>query len=334
MNKAITDGVVFMPPAFATGLDQWSSGDGTPGSDSYQGAGNAALVAADQDFGGALELTKSQTTQKLRHFGETPILPGCYLQVRARVKAVSGNFPTLRIAAWAGGAGNQHVTGVTETGPEVTLSSYGEVVEISAIVGVGQRSGVDMAWGPGAIYGHFGLDLTGPNGGVVRIDDIEIEDITAAFRGQSTDWVDVRDYGAVGDGTTDNHAAFEAADAAAQGRDVLVPEGVYRLGDSVTLQSRVRFQGTVTMAADKILSLNGSYDLPSYIDAFGDEELGFRKAFQALLNNSGHESLDLCGRLITLTEPVDMQAAVVDKNNYSQRRYIKNGQFSAHGNGS
>lgn len=334
MNKAITDGVVFMPPAFAMGLDQWSSGDGTPGSDSYQGAGNAALVAADQDFGGALELTKSQTTQKLRHFGETPILPGCYLQVRARVKAVSGNFPTLRIAAWAGGAGNQHVTGVTEIGPEVTLSSYGEVVEISAIVGVGQRSGVDMAWGPGAIYGHFGLDMTGPNGGVVRIDDIEIEDITAAFRGQSTDWVDVRDYGAVGDGTTDNHAAFEAADAAAQGRDVLVPDGVYRLGDSVTLQSRVRFQGTVTMAADKILSLNGSYDLPSYIDAFGDEELGFRKAFQALLNNSGHESLDLCGRLITLTEPVDMQAAVVDKDNYSQRRYIKNGQFSAHGNGS
>lgn len=35
MNKAITDGITFMPPAFAYGLGQWSSSDGTPGSDTY-----------------------------------------------------------------------------------------------------------------------------------------------------------------------------------------------------------------------------------------------------------------------------------------------------------
>lgn len=35
MNKAITDGVVLMPTPFAAGLDVWSSGDGTPGSDTY-----------------------------------------------------------------------------------------------------------------------------------------------------------------------------------------------------------------------------------------------------------------------------------------------------------
>jgi hypothetical protein len=50
MNKAITDGLVFMPPAFENGLDVWSSGDGTPGSPTYDGAANAALVVADQDF--------------------------------------------------------------------------------------------------------------------------------------------------------------------------------------------------------------------------------------------------------------------------------------------
>jgi len=31
MNKAITDGLVLMPPAFEAGLDVYSSGDGTPG---------------------------------------------------------------------------------------------------------------------------------------------------------------------------------------------------------------------------------------------------------------------------------------------------------------
>ena len=52
MNKAITDGLVFMPPAFANGLDVWSSGDGVPGDPTYQGSPNAALVPADQDFAG------------------------------------------------------------------------------------------------------------------------------------------------------------------------------------------------------------------------------------------------------------------------------------------
>ena len=30
MDKAISDGVLLMLPAFAIGLDVWSSGDGTP----------------------------------------------------------------------------------------------------------------------------------------------------------------------------------------------------------------------------------------------------------------------------------------------------------------
>lgn len=101
MNKAITDGVVLMP-AFAGGLDVWSSGDGTPGSDTYDNALNAAFVPADQDFGGALELQKVESVQRLRYMGETPLLPGCYLRVSARVKAISGNLPGIRIAAWAG----------------------------------------------------------------------------------------------------------------------------------------------------------------------------------------------------------------------------------------
>ncbi|MDQ7072152.1 MAG: right-handed parallel beta-helix repeat-containing protein, partial [Rhodobacterales bacterium] len=333
MNKAITDGVLLMPPAFENGLDVWSSGDGTPGSDTYDGNLNAAFVPADQDFGGCLEVLKADTTQKLRYMGETPLLPGCYLRITARIKAVSGNIPNVRIAGWAGGAGGVHVTGLTEFGPQTTLTTYGQIVEVSAIVGAGLRTGVDMVWGAAPLYGHFGLDLTGANGGVVRIDDIVVEDITSVYLRDMMAMVDVRDYGAIGNGTTDDRAAFVAADADANGRRVMVSEGTYFLGDSMTFDNRVQFEGTVVMPTDKILSLTKNFDLPAYIDAFGNEELAFKKAFQALLNNSDHESLDLGGRRIYVTEPIDMQAAVANKNSYATRRHISNGQFEAATNG-
>ncbi len=331
MNKAITDGVLLMPPAFEFGLDVWSSGDGTPGSDTYDGAANAAYVPADQDFGGCLELLKIHNLQKLRYMGETPLLPGCYLQVKARIKAVSGNLPTVRIAGWAGGAGGNHVAGVVEVGPTKTLASYGNVVEVSAIVGTGLRGGVDMVWGGDALYGHFGLDLTGSTGAVVRIDDIEVTDITSAFLRDMMSMVDVRDYGAVGDGATDDSAAFDAADDAANGRQVLVPAGNYYLGESVTFKSVVRFEGTVSMPTDKMLILSKNFDLPIYIAAFGNEELGFKKAFQALLNNADHDSLDMRGRKITISEPLDVFAAIPNKSSYATRRVIRNGQIEASG---
>ena len=283
MNKAITEGVALMPPVFADGLDVWSSGDGTPGSDSYDGAVNAAYVPADADFGGCLELQKTDTTQKLRHMGQTPLLPGCYLQIKARVKAISGALPSVRIAAWAGGSGSSHISGVVEVGPSTTLTSYGEVVEISAIVGTGARGGVDMAWGRSATYGHMGLDLTGPSGGVVRVDDIEIVDITSAYLRDMLSLVDVTDFGAVGDGSTNDAPAFDAADDAADGRRILVPSGVFYLGDTVSLNHQVVFEGTVEMPSDKMLLLTKNFDFPTYAAAFGNEELGFKKAFHASL---------------------------------------------------
>ncbi len=329
MNKAITDGLVFMPPAFANGLDVWSSEDGTPGSATYNLDPNATLVAADQDFGGCLELLVSANPQKLRYMGQTPLQPGCYLRVRARVKAISGALPSVRVAAWAGDASNAHVNGLTEVGPSVSLTTYGEVVEVSAIVGSGLRGGVDMVWGTTPIYGHFGLDFTGPTGGLVRIDDIVIEDITSAFLRDMMDWVDVRDYGAIGDGVADDSAAFLAADAAAAGREVLVPAGTYHLASHVSMTNPVRFEGTVTMPDDKRLILMGNFSLTPYVEAFGDEVLGFRKAFQALLNYSDHESLDMDGLRIELSAPIDMQAAEASKTTFEVRRVIRNGQFNA-----
>lgn len=328
MNKAITDGLVLMPPPFAAGLNVWSSGNGTPGSDTWVATGLGVAVPGDADFGGCLETVKSQSTQRLRYMGETTILPGCYLQVTARVKVLAGAFPTIRIAGYPANSAGAQVAGVPTQGPAVTPATYGEVVEVRAIIGTGNRTGVDMVW-TGVIYGHIGLDITGPNGGLIRIDDIEIVDITEVFVRDMLAQVDVRDYGARGDGVTNDAPAFNAANAAAAGREVLVPQGTYFLNGDVTFSARVRFEGTVVVPDNRRFILQKNFDLASYIDAFGDEQQAFRKAFQALLNFSDHESLDLCGRRIALTGPIDMQACDPTRTTYAIRRVIRNGQFEA-----
>ncbi|WP_226624568.1 right-handed parallel beta-helix repeat-containing protein [Alloyangia pacifica] len=335
MNIAVTDGVVLTPTPFSQGLNVWSRGDGRPGSDTYASYASAAFVPADAEFGGCLELQKAEATQKLRYMGQTPILPGVYLRITARVKAVSGNLPSIRIAGWAGRGSDVEVTGVPMQGDPVTLSSYGEVVEVSAIVGTGARGGVDLVWGTEPTYGHFGLDLTGLSGGVLRIDDLRIEDVTGDFLRGMMASVDVRDYGALGDGSTDDSAAFEAADAVADGRQIVVPAGTYRLANSVTLENPVRFEGQVSMPASAILSLTRDFHFPAYLAAFGcDEAQALAKGLQSLLNNADHESFDLCGRRVSLTAPLDVRAAVDNRDTYSQRRVLRNGQLRAEAGGS
>ncbi len=326
MNKAITDGIVFQPLPFSAGLSIWSAGDGTPGTTNYAISGSGVFVAADQDFSGCLEVLKTDATARVRYMGETPILPGCYLQVTARIKAVSGPLPAVSISGWAGVVGGIQLPALPETGPAVQLTTYGEVVEVRAIVATADRTGVDMAW-TGAQYGHLGINLTGPTGGVVRLDDLTIEDVSSVFTRDLVGLVDVRDYGAVGDGVTDDSAAFNAADAAANGRTVMVPDGVYLLEDNVTMQNPVRFEGRIMQTPDFRFIMQQDYNYDTYLAAFQDEELAFKKAYQALINFSDHDSLDLCGRRVLLTEPVDMQATDPSRIRFETRRVIRNGQF-------
>lgn len=329
MNQVITDGLVLMPTPFEDGLSVWSRGDGTPGSDTYATAGNAAIAFADQDFGNCLEINKIESTTRLRYMGQTPVLPGLYLRVSARVKCLAGTLPTVRIAAWAGDSADSNITGVAQTGPETELTEYGTVYTVNAIIGTGSRTGVDMPWGSAAAYGHVGLDLTGPNGGTVRIESITVEDITSVFHRKMMDWVDVRDYGATGDGSTDDRAAFVAADAESAGRVVLVPAGDYFIGSNLTMASPVRFEGRLVMADATRLSLTQNFELDTYADAFGDEVLGLKKGIQQLFNQSEHEAFDMRGRRVLLDAPLDIQAIVGNRNTYANRRVIRNGQLTA-----
>ena len=330
MNKAITDGLVLMPPPFAAGLNLWSREDGLPGQGSYAGQPNAAFVAADQDFAGCLEVQKALSVQKLRCFQQIPYLPGMYLRVTARVKAVSGALPSVRIAGYAALTNGSNVASVAQTGPVVQLTGYGTVFTVTAIIGSGNRGGVNMVWGTTPAYCHLGLDLLGANGGVVRIDDIVVEDVTEVFHRDMMDWVDIRDYGARGDGATDDTAAFLAADAAAvaSGRELIVSDGDYVVTNHLTLNARVRFEGTLAMAESLRLVCTRNYDLDTYIDAFGSESAGFRKALQALFYFSDHVVLDLKGRRVDLTAPVDV-AALAGLTSFTNRRLVTNGQLNA-----
>ena len=332
MNKAITDGLVLMPTPFAAGLTVWSSGDGTPGSPSYQGAPNAALVAADQDFGGCLELQKVQSTQRLRYMTQTPFQPGMYLRVSARIKALSGALPSVRISCLPLAANGSVVSGLPQTGAAVPLTAYGDVVAVEAIIGTGARGGVGLVWTAAVTAAHVGLDLTGPNGGLVRIDDLVVEDVTDVYHRQMMPWVDVRDHGAAGDGVADDAPAFAAADAVAvaSGRSVLVSAGTFRLNANVSMASPVIFEGTVTMPAANRLALTRNFDLESYAAAFGSETEGLRRGLQALFHFTDHGVFGLNGRAVTVTEPILIaENAGVAGNSFVQRRVLDNGQLVA-----
>lgn len=328
MNKAITEGLVLMPPPFSAGLNLWSQEDGISGQASWASASNAAYVPADQDFAGCLEVQKTASTTKLRCFQNIPYQPGMYLQVTARVKMVAGNFCSVRIAGWAGTSSGAAVTGIVTAAPAVALQSYGAVVEVRAIIGSGNRTGVDLVWGRSPAFCHLGLDLTGANGGVVRIEDILVEDVTDVFHREMMDWVDVRDYGAVGDGTTDDAAAFAAADAAAAGRTLLVSAGTYYIGANLTIASPVRFEGQLVMPQAARLACTRNYDQETYGAAFGDEAEGFRRGLQALFYFTDHVNFDMKGRRVDLSAPIDV-AALVGLTSFAQRRLISHGQINA-----
>jgi hypothetical protein len=90
----------------------------------------------------------------------------------------------------------------------------------------------------------------------------------------------------------------------------------------------VRFEGQVTMPADRRLVLTRNFDLDTYTDAFGSEATGFRKALQALFVFNDHVTFDLSGRRVDLTAPIDV-AALAGLTSFSTRRTLSNGQLNA-----
>ncbi len=170
-----------MPPPFVEGLDDWSKGDGTPDSYTYDRDPAARIARGDADFGICLELRKTDAVQRLRYMGELPVRAGAYLEISARLKVLRGPLPLVQVAAWAGGAGGNGLPELPTTGPLVRIRKHETVVDLSAVIGPAPRPGVDLVWDARALYAHVGLDLVGPEGAIIRIADIAVRDVTPAF---------------------------------------------------------------------------------------------------------------------------------------------------------
>lgn len=170
-----------MPPEFSEGLEDWSLGDGSPDGITCDVATNTRLARGDADFGTCLELRKVVPLQRLRYMGEVPYRRDMTIVVSTRLKSVRGPIPGVRAAAGPGGAGGRLLPDLASTGPERTLVCHGRIVEARLVIGPELRPGVDFTWDDRALYTHVGLDLTGPAGGVVRIEAVRVEEVTDGF---------------------------------------------------------------------------------------------------------------------------------------------------------
>lgn len=184
MNRHAQPELDLMPPPFAEGLDDWSRGDGTPDGPTYDMAENARLARDDADFGACLELRTAAAVERLRYMGEVPLLTGGFIEVAARIKAVRGPLPDARIAAWPGGVQGRGVDGLPVHGPLLSVPAHGGVCELRAVIGRDGFPGVDLVWDARVLYAHVGLDLVGPAGALVRIESVEVRDVTRRFTPQ------------------------------------------------------------------------------------------------------------------------------------------------------
>ncbi|TAG26700.1 MAG: right-handed parallel beta-helix repeat-containing protein, partial [Rhodobacterales bacterium] len=82
--------------------------------------------------------------------------------------------------------------------------------------------------------------------------------------------------------------------------------------------------------ANRRITLTRNFDLDTYGQAFGSEIEGFRRALQALFFFTDHVTLDLSGRRVDMSEPIDV-AALTGLTDFSNRRVIRNGQLNAVG---
>ncbi len=165
------------PPPFEDGLCDWSRGDGTPDSPTYETGDAARIARGDTDFGTCLELHKIEPVARLRYMGEMPLRRGYCVELIVRLKALRGPIPSVRLAAHAGGLGGEALPHLACHGPLAVLGTHGAVRELRLVIGRKPEPGVDLVWDARAIYGHVGLDLLGPTGGTVRIADLAVREI-------------------------------------------------------------------------------------------------------------------------------------------------------------
>jgi hypothetical protein len=113
-------------------------------------------------------------------------------------------------------------------------------------------------FGPDGVEGMW-ADAGGSSRAWIEAHNIGTDEAAA---GSVRDWLNVRDFGAVGDNATDDTAAIQAALAAApMGGIVYLPAGAYRTSAPLTIPPAVTLQGTHT----NLMTVPNLTDPPCYI---------------------------------------------------------------------
>jgi hypothetical protein len=113
-------------------------------------------------------------------------------------------------------------------------------------------------FGPDGVEGMW-ADAGGSSRAWIEAHNIGTDEAAA---GSVRDWLNVRDFGAVGDNLADDTAAIQAALAAApMGGIVYLPAGAYRTNEPLTIPPAVTLQGTHT----NLMTVPGLTDPPCYI---------------------------------------------------------------------
>lgn len=147
---------------------------------------------------------------------------GIYLCILICVKVIVGNLFNVCIVVFVGDSSGVVVLGLLIFVLVVSLMGYGNVVEVLVIVGSGWCDGVDMFWGCNVVFGYFGLDLMGDNNGLVWIENFVIEDVMVVFMLGMLDWVDVCDFGVLGNGVVDDCVVFVVVNQVVGGGQIFV----------------------------------------------------------------------------------------------------------------
>ncbi len=317
----------YAPKKFIEGLNYWRSSLTNVNAASLETSNYFSLNQVENEHYGKLLAEKTQESIVAVQDIETPLYTGQYLEIKFGVRLLSGAPCQARIIGLARASGANY-SAANNYGPNFELIS-GATIEISAIVGAGARPGVDLVWSEVVTSGYFGIELFGANGGNIVIDDMQIRDVTAHFTALHAGIIDIRDYGAIGDGSFDCTDAIASADEAADGRDLFIPPGDYFIGSKLTIHSPLNCTGRLVADDATPVMLAYRYDLEAYVQAFKSEEIGFRKALQALFSFTDHRSLDLKGREISLSSPINMIDMINGATRYTKNRVIQNGTLFA-----
>ena len=328
MTLDMIGGESYLPKRFNEGLNYWRNDLAASSVTTLDADPNFTLSTQANDTYGQLIVNKSNSTMAAVHGSLIPIIATQYLEVKFKIQLLSGSAPNVKIIGAATTSTGTPLPANSRNGPSVELVS-GIEMEVSAIIGSGARPGVDLVWQTDVAGAYFGLELTGPNGGTVLVKDMQISDVSAAFLSMHSGMIDIRDYGGIGDGTTDCRDAFIAADAEANGRTLFLPEGDFYIGSELTIHSPLRCTGRIVADDATPIMLIHRYDLETYFHAFKNEEVAFRKGFQALFKFSDHNIFDMRGRRVELTAPVRFKELLPDISRVTYQRTICNGELRA-----